>query len=195
MKHIRLYCYKPKIDGHILDNAICAWTKLWNLSAPKELTCGHSEIGFPCGCAIPLFRCSDAICYTSTMQDEINGIVIRPAHKVVYKNPDRWTYFSIPCTDHDFEVARTWCEVRASQNIRYDKRAIASFFWYKRLDSAKSDICSEACHNVLKNIKGLELLLTLKVPSPLRLAYNVWKSGYDLYDLKTGKVILKGKYE
>jgi hypothetical protein len=132
-------------------------------------------------------------CYTSTMQDEVNGVVIRPAMDVVLKNPDRWSYFEIPVTDNDFETVRTWCEVRASQNIRYDKRAIASFFWYKRLDSAKSDICSEACHNAIKNIKGLELLLTLKVPSPLRLAHYVWKCGHDLHDLKTGRVILKAR--
>jgi hypothetical protein len=193
MKHVRLYNYKPKIDGHFLDNAICAWTKLWNLKAPKELTCGHSEIGFPCATGTFDCGCTDTSCYTSTMMDKVDGVVMRQARSVVYKHPERWTYFEIPCTDHDFETACTWCEVRASQNIRYDKRAIASFFLPWRLDSAKSDICSEACHNVLKNIKGLELLKTLTVPSPLRLAYNVWKSGYDLYDLKTGKVILKGK--
>ena len=190
MNYIRLYNYRPALDGHVLDNAICAWTKMWNLSAPKQLTCGHSEIGFQC----PYGGWEQGLCYTSTMQDKVNGVVMRPAKDVVWKHPERWTYFEIPCySDHEFESARTWCEVRASQNIRYDKRAIASFFWFKRLDSAKSDICSEACWNVLKNVKGLELLLTLNIPSPLRLAHTVYKCGYDLYDLKTGKVILKAK--
>lgn len=212
MKSIRILMYKG--DHHALDNVIdnytWFWRWLWCKNCPKELRSAHAEIEFPYhGDA---YECQDDAgnwlqlgdCFTSTMRDEVDGVVMRPASEVL-THPSRWNYFEIALTDSEYTQLYDYCKKRASMGIKYGKLTIASFFLPFRINEKSRDICSEAvCAALVKSLGPLpeyynkvydlwDKLDDLNVPSPLRLAWNIWSCGYDLYDLESGKIILTGK--
>jgi hypothetical protein len=201
---IRILCYKPKIDGHFLDDAISAWTKIWNW-CPKELDTSHAEVWIPDNREIFIgvdhlmkTRNVYGTCYTSTMRKPYNGVCRRSASSVL-RHPDRWNYFNIDIPDQWYKAFILWMDEKVRSNQGYDKKTIASYFWYKRLGDPDKYICSEFVHlSILPfvwrtNRLWMNNLINLDCPSPLRLAHALHKSGLDLYSLETGQVILKGQ--
>jgi hypothetical protein len=198
---IRILCYKPEIDGHLLDNCIDMWTRLWNLKAPKQLRTSHSEVWLP-EWGHPKARpfvhgqvCGS--CYTSTMGRGNDGVCRRSASSVL-RHPNRWNYFEIELDNRVYQHFINDMDEKVRDNLGYDKLTIASYFWYKRLGHPKKYICSEFTHlSILPYVadqgKLFHNLLKLHCPSPLRLAYALHRSGLDLYSLETGECILKGK--
>jgi len=217
-KSIRVLLYLPKNrDGSYLDNAIDIHTWLYRWTWQKEvgghinpaLRCSHAELWFPdeqgryqyetplmvyAKTNKPIKACGQ--CYTSTLRDKVNGVAMRPASRVL-TTPARWNYFNIELTDSEYESMYNYALFQASQNIRYGKLTIASFFLPFRINEKSCDICSEAVNRAL--VHGLQVpshsrLLTalskIEVPSPLRLASNIFAQGYDLYSLETGEVVL-----
>ena len=204
---IRILCYRPEIDGHILDDAISFWSRLFNLKAPKELRCSHTEIQVPAEESFEAGRYvkiedgkywhANGTCYTSTMRDH-DGVCRRSASSVL-RHPDRWNYFEIDIDDRVYQSFIRDMEIKVANNLGYDKWTIASYFWYKRLGNPYKYICSEFVHlSILAYIcdqgRLFRNLLRLDCPSPIRLAYALHRSGLDLFSLETGDVILKGKY-
>ena len=198
---IRILCYKPAWDGHFLDDGISIWSRLWNLKAPKQLKCSHSEVWIPTKAGnfrIVTMEGIDAYgtCYTSTMRKPYNGVCSRPASSILH-HPDRWNYFEVEILDKWYAKFVEEMETDVANNQGYDKWTIASFFWYKRLGRKDKFICSEICwlwilHWIQDKDKIFQNLYKLNCPSPIRLAHALHKSGLDLYSLETGKVILKG---
>lgn len=196
MKYIRILSYLPAMDEHLLDDIIDEYSWFWRWTWQKEvggtvdpnLRCSHSEIYFP----------DTEECYTSTMRDKVNGVVIRPAEQVL-DHPERWNYFDIPVSDHEYACIYTEAKMRASLGIKYGKLTIASFFLPWRINEKKADICSEEVESTIQagleaipfrqaysDTKLLALSLRLRklnVPSPLRLAANVKACGYELKSL------------
>lgn len=192
-KSIRVLCYTDR--SHLLNRVIddYSWAVRWTYRnearAYSELRCSHSEIYFP----------DTNECYTSTMRDKVNGIVIRPASEVL-THPKRWYYFEIELTDEEYKAMYEYALFQAILMIRYSKLTIASFFWPWRINQKGADICSEAVNRAI--VHGLQMpshsnllaaLRKIEVPSPLRLASNIFKCGYPLHSLETGKIILENK--
>jgi len=198
MPTIRLYNYLPARDKHWLDNIIAGWTLIWNvLRWPtqaknlRKLLCSHSEIGFPDR------HTGEPMMATSTMRyaKGKNGVVCRPASEVL-KHPERWTYFELPISETGLYRLQWVVDTQISKGVGYDKKAIASFFLPFRVHDKDKEICSEESVHLLWNCddENVAMICTnYPVPSPLRLAYLVWKAGYDLYSLKTGEVILPAR--
>ena len=211
MKTIRLLNYLSEWgDGHILDNGIDSWTRPWNMKAPKLLRCSHSEVWLPDDDgsferehhSYPESRTfwytSDGgDCCTSTMRKPFNGVCRRSASSIL-RNPDRWTYFEIKLTDEEYKDLVCDIDSAVRNNKGYDKTTILSFFLPFRFGAKDKYICSEICHLwILRHCLSMRLfrnLIKLNCPSPIRLAYNVWRSGHDLYSLETGNVILENPY-
>jgi len=173
MKTFRVLCYKPKIDGHIVDNLISTWTKLWNLKAPKELTCSHVEIWLPdIGCdGTPLFvdlaylssatgQCGIDICgdcYSSTMgqvggKNRVgSGVRKLPANEAL-KHPKRWFYFEFEVSDEAYEDMVLAMEYDVANNKGYDTKMIWSFFGFRKAGEKDKYICSEFSFKHLLNV-------------------------------------------
>jgi hypothetical protein len=191
-KIIRLLFYIPRFgDGHALDNAIYLWTKIWNRKAPTMLRCSHAEIwtpGYEMG-----FTWQDkqgkhqfaGDCWTSTMRGEDNGTVRRAAADIL-KHPDRWFYFEIEV--REYERLYESMERKVKFNQGYDVWTIMSFFWVRRYTSRPGQICSEFSHEALlgfpSNMRLRVALAHLTCPSPLRLAYTVFRAGHVPHFLK-----------
>ena len=196
----RVLCYLPAIDGTPLDNGIDVWSRLWNLKAPKELRCSHSEVWTPGELGLEQItaegvRAFLGDCYTSTMRKHDDGVCKNQASWTL-RNPDRWNFFELEIRDVWYHHFIREMETKVANNQGYDKWTIASYFWYKRLGNPSKFICSEFVHlSILPYVEGkvFRNLVALNCPSPIRLAYALWRSGLDLYSLKTGNVILKGQ--
>ena len=189
MKTIRVTFYKPDWDKKILDNAISFWGKMWNWMAWwLGLICSHVELWTPDEDGN--FEYSDIICgesYTSTMgqagDTSVNGTVKRAAHKVFHTR-HRWFYFEIPVQD----LGQWKQEMDELLGKKYDKRAIGSFFLPWRLHRDDADICSEFAHTgIFKAANPNDSnKLTMywiehneeEIPSPMRLAWWLYKAGF-----------------
>lgn len=95
-------------------------------------------------------------CFTSTMREEANGTVIRPAQEVIGKHPERWDIQFYECPDEDYEEAVEWAEWQAFRNMGYNTNTILNFINPFRktviLDNIslmtpprRKNICSVAC--------------------------------------------------
>jgi hypothetical protein len=198
---VRILCYLPAIDGHLLDNGIDWWSRLFNLKAPKELRCSHTEVWTPD--ELGRFEHDNQAmghigsCRTSTMRKPYDGVCRRSASSVL-RHPNRWNYFNIDIDDRVYQSFISDMEAKVANNLGYDKWTIASYFWYKRLGNPYKYICSEFVHlSILPFVADqgrlFRNLLQLNCPSPIRFAYALHRSGLDLYSLETGQCILKGQ--
>ena len=203
---IRVLCYLPAIDGHLLDNGIDLWSRLWNLKAPKQLRCSHAEIQVPAedsfegGQYVKIedgkYWHANGTCYTSTIRDH-DGVCRRSASSILH-HPNRWNYFNVEIDDRVYQSFIRDMDEKVANNQGYDKWTIASYFWYKRLGNPNKYICSEFVHlSILPFVadqgRMFRNLLQLNCPSPIRFAYALHRSGLDLYSLETGDIVLKGQ--
>lgn len=176
---LRLLLYKAGTDGKLLDNAISAWTKLFNWNTGPY---SHAEIWVPdenerfTGIIYYHAEIYHGTCYTSTMGQTRNknappedGVVKRPAYQVL-KHPERWDYMEFDVPIWAFKLAVTWANHQVHKNKGYDKKAIASYFirffgWVPH--SKDKFICSEFCAYFLRICT---ILVPWAVPSPRRLS-------------------------
>ena len=214
MKKIRLTFYKPARDGHYVDNAISSWTKLFNLKAPKELTCGHvalwtpDEDGLFVITAMParvvVFRCGKS--WTSTMRfastkDNKGGVCVEDA-SVIYRNPERWFYCEFEVCDDVYEHFIRMMQIDVNHNKGYDKLMILSFFGWRSANDNLKYICSEFCFKHLHvAVDQMWTHLTNRVcnqlkttMSPLRGAYTLHKCGCDMYNMDNSLLLAGKKY-
>ena len=121
----RLIFYKAKFDGHLLDDAIAQWTRMFNgVFVPLyshvevwwpdengEFTYTHVNMKYrnPIGDTVYLGET-----YTSTMRGDNNGTVIRPASDIL-KHPERWDYMEFEVDDEIFNMAKANARYRAIQ--------------------------------------------------------------------------------
>ena len=196
MTTARILCYRPDWDKHILDNAITSWTYLWNPKIWKhsKLKCGHIDIWLPheeYGFSNEYGYCGNCITYTMRYANGKNGIVKRHA-KLVLKNPHRWFYFEVEI--EDLTAACQWIYNTVKNNEGYDTKAINSFFWFKRFHDESKYICSEYGYEFICKFcftkSDYFLFDKTAVPSPIKLAYWLWKEeGIVPVDLKTGLLL------
>lgn len=189
MKTFRVLCYLPSYkDGHWLDNGIDLWSRLWNLKADDRLRCSHTELWFP----DILGNYEQGVCFTSTMRDNVNGVVMRASYKVL-TNPERWDYFEIPCTDGEYANLISWCTAEAAKGQKYGTLTIATFFLPVRFRIGGRPVCSDICCEAMqRNITVMKAALSgLRVPSPTRLAYYINKAGFPEFSLETGNIVVK----
>ncbi len=184
---IRIIFYKARIgDKHWLDDAISLWTGIFNMGTGPY---SHVELWVP-GDVIPHgiqfcnpVRCTRKLepidyygtCYTSTMRGDAKGVVKRPASKVL-KNPKRWDYCELGVEEEDYNRMIRPADNLIKHGKGYDFRAIASFFWFRRVHEDDKWICSELVYLLLiwcRVFKG-EVLC----PSPRRLSRWLTKRGY-----------------
>ena len=196
---VRILCYRPDWDKHILDNLITGYTYLVNPKIWKhaELKCGHSEVWLPDENG-DFFYDGDytGTCITSTMRygtDGTNGVVKRNARNVL-KNSHRWFYFEVEI--EALNAACCWIYSAVYNNKGYDKKAICSYFWYTRFHDEGKYICSEFTYEFIclfTAVKGNYFIFDSdKVPSPIRLAYYLLNEAkLDAIDLATGLNIIK----
>lgn len=185
---IRVLFYKAKWDGHLLDDGISLWTGIFNWGTGPY---SHAEIWIPNndGEFHRRFDSDDprndfgyyhaGWCYTSTMRDDVNGVVKRPAAQVL-KHLDRWDYIEIEVEDGKFDVIKKWMDLEVKNNDGYDVWCIVSFFWYKRVFAGNKFICSEFCAFVLW-IRGI--FKKPRCPSPRRLSRWLVDKGYKIQSL------------
>ena len=177
---IRVLFYKAAIDGHFLDNAISFWSGLFNWGTKGY---SHCEIWWPTGDGF-----FDGIgtltgkqyfygeCFTSTMRDEIDGTVIRPAYEVL-RNPKRWDVCEMWVDEPHYATAIPYARTQAENNKGYDKLCIASFFFPVRFHNKSKNICSEI---VQKFLVVAGILTKPKIWSPRRLSRKLIKKGYKI---------------
>lgn len=211
MKTIRLLCYKPAIDKHLLDNLIWMHTYLWNPQGWKfkRLACSHSEIWV----ADKDYEYKDMSgvsylgdCYTSTMGQaggknrvKYNGICKRPASEVL-KHPERWYYYEIKVEAKAVERAMLDADLMVANNRGYDVADILKYFLPIRtqdLGDAKM-ICSGFSWVVLYDISYWSYQEQLyargrhrnDLPSPFRLSLWCKDAGLIPVDLATNKNLI-----
>lgn len=203
-KKLRLLFYRPQADGKWIDNAIAAWTRLWNLNAPENLICSHVEIWIPQdGC---IFEAGEDAagrkiysgnCYSSTMgqirsKNTIGSGVRKASAADILKHPQRWYYCEFECSDEKtYEKLIMGMEKDVANNQGYDTKLIWSFFWIRRNSQGDKNkyICSEFCFKHIRKMlineyckfpAMLEKIEKLKPSmSPLRGAYALYKMGFN----------------
>ena len=174
---IRVLFYKAQKDGHVVDDGISLWTKLFNWNTPPY---SHVEIWWPDkdgkftnpyvgNSATPVGEC-----FTSTMRGEDNGTVIRPAGEVL-THPKRWDYIEITVAEEDALTAKGLALLAAQANSGYDFFCILGFFLPFRVRSKEKNICSEA---VQKFLVWCKVFPKKKIWSPRRLSKQLDKLGY-----------------
>jgi len=177
---IRSVFYKAKRDGHVLDDGISAWTKLFNWGTGPY---SHVEIWWDWLDKFVIDGEIGGLCYTSTMRGRNNGTVIRPACDV-FKNPNRWDYaeFEVPKPNAAHAVLVAKREV--NRNEGYDKATIASFFWPWRFGSKTKAICSERGYQFLWDCDLFPKRDRTKRPSPRRLSRWIEDLGVEIRPLE-----------
>jgi len=151
---LRILLYKSKLgDGHWIDDAISAWTAIFNWGTgayshaemwePDESgRFGHVVFDCDAECVtslskdgtlsatytLPIYHyAAYGTTYTSTMRGDINGNVCRPAREVL-THPERWDYVEIEVADLLFEYAKAKADKRVANNKGYSKKDLARFF-------------------------------------------------------------------
>jgi len=156
MNTIRLCFYRPRHDGHYLDDGIALHTGFWNFlketwvckgnvvkawkiikalwSSHVEIWTPHEDLGFDIttSLATDVFDAGYNTtfygkCYTSTMRGDNAGTCVRPASEI-FKNPSRWFYIPIELTDEAYRWLVEDMELKVANNKGYDKRIIWRFF-------------------------------------------------------------------
>ena len=184
---IRVLFYRAKWDGHLLDNAISLWTKIFNWNTGPY---SHAEIWIPDEHGnftddefeVPKTQWILGTAFTSTMRGDVNGVVKRPAAEVL-KHPGRWDYIEIEVSEHDYKMILRWMEVTVAKNPGYDIRCILSFFWYRREFKSDKFICSEFCERALWWSNEPEIFRKIRCPSPRRLSRWLVGKGYKIQSL------------
>jgi len=211
MKKIRVLFYRPKIDGHIVDNGIGIWTGLLNtigltvkfkgnfLKARrivKALMCSHMEI-WTIG---EDGHWMSGQCWTSTMRGPESGVCVRSASEIL-KHPERWFYAEFDVYDHLLTVLNR----KVKENKGYDKALIGRFFGLWWMGDKEKYICSEFVNEVLLDIllkfvfwelvnkkwRFIHRIVTkLKTTmSPLLSAITLHECGVKFFEVKDGKEI------
>jgi hypothetical protein len=193
---IRLLLYKAKQDGKWLDNAISAYTRLFNWKTPPY---SHAEIWLPneagnffgkmgldethSPCVYPVYQGTS---YTSTLgqvrgKNSVaqSGSCKRDANQVL-KHADRWDYIDIEVHDLLYQNALTWADCVVADNKGYDLKAVWSFFLPWKIHDDDKYICSEFCACFLR-ICGIDVPSI--IPSPRRLARDFVRGGYKIRSL------------
>lgn len=182
---IRVLLYRARFDGHLLDDFISLWTGIFNWGTGPY---SHAEIWIPSisgsfnvGCGFSSGGCPvyEGTCYTSTMRDDVNGVVKRPAAQVL-KHPERWDYIEIEVDKTIYDMAVTWMNKTVDSNPGYDIKCILSFFWFRRWHRSRKFICSEFCERVLWR---LYIFDRIRCPSPRRLSRWLVQKGYKINHL------------
>jgi len=192
---IRVLFYKAQKDGHMVDDGISLWTKLFNWNTPPY---SHVEIWWPdkidgfdkaCVPGRATCECSGGTttvtmdytdteycgrCFTSTMRGEDNGTVLRSANEVL-THPKRWDYIEITVAEEDALTAKGLARLAAQANSGYDFFCILGFFLPFRVRSKEKNICSEA---VQKFLVWCKVFPKKKIWSPRRLSKQLDKLGY-----------------
>jgi len=172
MKKIRIYFYRPALDGHLLDNAISfvelvrtypkfLLTDWKSLKKVRKLRTSHTEF---CDWEYRMM-------YTSTMRysatNKADGVVKRPCSEVL-TNKNRWYYYEISVHNSSYRYGINWAEFQVFMNEGYDKRAIVKFvtgpftrrilefILRTKLNDNKKWICSGFNFHVLSHIIMLE---------------------------------------
>lgn len=191
MKHFRVIMYKAKwFDGHKIDNLIDVWTCLVNLPYvtwkakfnPKEIwkfirmNYAHVEIWEPHNFSHKSVRSCDwwnGYCKTSTMRDEYDGTVKRPARRVL-TDVDRWDYAEFEVSPENYLGAAIWSSYQLRNNLGYSKKDICKFFPVVRhfVSDPDRNICSEFTHNYMV---AADIFRKFKVISPRLLAWLIYK--------------------
>jgi hypothetical protein len=180
------YTGKGTFVNQFISGYTGAYPPLWN-----TLDCSHEEIWE----ADEVFGCFNQIerqlkfdgagvvsrrapnnylgrCWTSTMRDDANGTVVRPASQVL-KTPDNWCYVEYEVPERDdlsIEQERDWIfsifdasyisrgtygdglaymQHEVDHNLGYAKHDLMKFAPVLRhlISDPKRNICSEFCHN------------------------------------------------
>ncbi len=179
MAKIKIYFCKAKWgDGHWLENAISAYTGLFNWGTGSY---SHVE----------LEDVQTHMMYTSTMRGDAKGVVKRPASEVL-KKPGRWDVCEIECEQEDYELMITHADLMVKNNAGCDFKVAMSFFWFWRVHDASKYICSEAVNCwigwlIRKWIGGD------KCPSPRRLSRWLIKKGYKITPINDWNVAMTVK--
>ena len=215
MKTIRLLCYKPAIDKHLIDNLIWIHNYVFNPKGwkYKRLACSHSEMWVADG----EYEYHDmsgvtylGSCYTSTMgqtgganRTKYNGICKRPAYEVLI-HPDRWYYIEMQVESNALESALLAADLRVANNKGYDVAHILKYFLPVRTQDVYDDkmICSGfswwfiyvVCRYMINTPAWLNKLCGNRterhLPSPFRLSLWCKDAGLIPFDLKTGKNLI-----
>jgi hypothetical protein len=191
MKAFRVVFYKSKwFDGHKIDNIIDIWTCLVNLPyvtykaklnlkdiwAFIKMNYSHVEKWTPYQGMHNPRKCDwwNGEMSTSTMRDDVNGTVRRPARGVL-RNPERWDATEFGVHSLNFMVAETWESIEVDYNLGYGKEDIGKFFPVVRhfVGDPKRNICSEFVNNYLVKCG---VLPEFRVLSPRLLAWLLYKN-------------------
>lgn len=215
MKTIRLLCYKPAIDKHLIDNLIWMHTYVWNPQGWKfkRLACSHSEIWVADG----EYEYRDMMgttylgsCYTSTMggtgganRTKYNGICKRPAYEILI-HPERWYYYEMQVEDNALESALLAADLKVVNNKGYDIADIIKYFLPVRTQDPNDGrmICSGfswwfirvLCNHTINTHAWLNKLCEHRteqhLPSPFRLSLWCKDAGLIPVDLATNKNLI-----
>ena len=183
---IRVKFYRAEHDGHLIDDVISGYTKIFNWNTEPYSHCG---IWWPDADGRFLNEGSDGVglfftgfagvCFSSTMRGDANGTVIRPARDVL-THPERWDYCEIEVPDEKALEAMAWAQVEALNNKGYDKLQILGFFFPWRFGRADQNICTEAVGKFLYQALVLDRIW---VWSPRRLSAKLIEKGYKIVPL------------
>jgi hypothetical protein len=151
-------------DGHILDDAISMWTKLFNWNTPPY---SHSEILF-----------SDGICFSSTTRSRGTGKKFIGTRfedvSIVMRNPKRWDVYEKKIANKDEQLMLK--RAKSIGGLRYNFFGLSGFFMpfglIQSLLYRNTWYCSQAVFYVLTGER--------KRISPRRLTTNLLKNGFVL---------------
>lgn len=204
MREFRVVFFRARwFDGHMIDNIIDIWTMLVNIPYVVwhekfnlknvwkfiKMNYSHVEIQTPGKHTHVQPRPIDwwnGDMWTSTMRDEYDGTVVRPAREVL-KDKSRWDYATFSVVGSDYYRALEWAEYQVAHNLGYSKKGIGKFFPVVRyfINDPERNICSEFTHNFMMMAYVFGLGGEFKVISPRKLAYIIWKNlGKDIKPMK-----------
>ena len=132
-------------------------------------------------------------CWTSTMIDDHDGTVKRPAAEVL-KHPEHWCYQPYEVEDDDYAKGVDYMQEEVDGNQGYAKKDLCKFLPVLRhfIKDKLRNICSEFVHNV-KVMFGL-LPGPFKVVCPRKLWKMLVKKHHKpTYHLSSGKMIHDGR--
>ena len=96
-----------------------------------------AAIGLPDNC----FR---GQCFSSTTRGVYNGVRFAPAHEVIGKHPERWSYIEVDVDPERLEVVLDEATLRVG--LKYDFWALFGFFNPFAVQDSERWYCSEICN-------------------------------------------------
>ena len=148
MTTLRILLYRAGRDGKWLDNAISAWTHIFNWGTEPYSHAEGQTKGkcFPSHCEDEAFMTFQdheypedfyGTCYTSTTRGDNKGTVKRPASEVL-KHPGRWDYCDVEIDEQMYPHAIGYMERSVAENEGYGSVAFrpwgSLFAWALRVD-------------------------------------------------------------